>query len=508
MMDHLANIQSEENVLAAVHHDLSTITSRLQKAAGRTNSSVKRKAATPTVDSDDAAIDCVVATTVDLNSKSELDFVAGNTLNEHIYPGGRSGVLHKSRNMIPMEIIAETQAHSRLRISNDILDAEQALRTFDNALLWGPKSSVTRFERLVRLRKYSTPAGWDWVDAILERFPVLGNLKAHEQYQEHAKSRIEAEPSKFRLETRGMSEICPPEILSAAPAVDALGPIVLTANHSHLHGQQPCKIKEAGMPLFTHTLPNVGNTCFFNSVLQVIASLSSFVAEIEKAPLPPNFDDSSYCLAFLKLFIPAIAAPSSEPSIQLDMSSVTSGDWRMCHADWIDFVLRLTTKYDSKYALGAFADPGDLLDYFLSIVPGAERMCSIDFKWITTLRCKCQEQQREQTVRECGITLSVDSDATLIHHILRAFSPDDVCDYRCDQCQAQSSSDRPATRQRLLLSLPRFLRINVTASLTSEALPVDFHRHGPLREYETLDLSQLTPQPLCKQAHYTLRAAI
>jgi hypothetical protein len=157
------------------------------------------------------------------------------------------------------------------------------------------------------------------------------------------------------------------------------------------------------------------------------------------------------------------------------MSSVKNGDWRMCHADWIDFVLRLTTKYDSQYALGAFADPGDLLDYFLSIVPGAERMCSIDFKWITTLHCKCQKQQREQTVRECGITLSVDSDATLIHHILRAFSPDDVCGYRCDQCQAQSSSDRPATRQRLLLSLPRFLRINVTASLTSETLPVDFH---------------------------------
>jgi hypothetical protein len=325
------------------------------------------------------------------------------------------------------------------------------------------------------------------------------------------KAALRQEPSKLRPETRstrGMSEICTPEILSAAPAVDALGPVVLAAQHSHSHGQQPCKIKELGMPLFTHTLPNVGNTCFFNSVLQVIASISSFVAEIEKAPLPPNFDDSSYCLAFLKLFIPAIAAPSSEPSIKLDMSSVTSGDWRMCHADWVDFVLRLTTKYDTKYALGAFADPGDLLDYFLSIVPGAERMCSIDFKWITTLRCKCQEQQRELTVRECGITLSVDSDATLTHHILRAFSPDNVCGYRCDQCQAQSSSDCPATRQRLLLSLPRFLRINITASLTSEALPVDFHRHGPLREYETLDLSQLTPQPLSKQAHYTLRAAI
>ncbi len=103
----------------------------------------------------------------------------------------------------------------------------------------------------------------------------------------------------------------------------------------------------------------------------MIASISSFVAEIEKAPLPPKFDDSSYCLAFLKRFVPAIAAPSSEPSIKLDMSSVTSGDWRMCNADWLDLVLRLTTKYESKYALGAFAEPGDLA--CLSIVPGAKR---------------------------------------------------------------------------------------------------------------------------------------
>jgi hypothetical protein len=500
MIDRLANIQSEESILEAAHQDLSTIASRLQEAAGRSNRIVKRKAeiqdinhesstpfrnkvadgdlvqsalqvlscsvqaskrdrnpssdltmatenaavdcavsmqadlnrevdygelmivdsdgntiidcmgitavdsktanlgimVTPTVDSDAAKTACAVSTTVDHNSKSEIDHVAGNTLNEPVYPGGRVGIPHQAGNIIPIEIVAETQAHLRLRISNDIFDAEQALRTFDNALLWGPKSSVTRFERLARLRNYSTPAGWEWVDSILERFPALGDLKAHEQYREHEKS-IAAGTSKLKPETRstrGMSEIGTPEIFSTAPAVHALGPVVLAAQHSHSYGQQPCKTKEPGTPLFTHTLPNVGNTCFFNSVLQVIASIPSFVAEIEKAPLPPNFDDSSYCMAFLKLFIPAIAAPSSEPSIKLDMSSVKNGDWRMCHADWVDFVLRLTTKYDSKYALGAFADPGDLLDYFLSIVSGAGHMCSIDFKWITTLRCQCQEQQR------------------------------------------------------------------------------------------------------------------
>jgi hypothetical protein len=55
----------------------------------------------------------------------------------------------------------------------------------------------------------------------------------------------------------------------------------------------------------------------------------------------------------------------------------------MNQVDWRDFVLRLTRKYDAAYNIGAFADPGDLLDYFLSIVPGAGRMCKIDFKWTT-----------------------------------------------------------------------------------------------------------------------------
>jgi hypothetical protein len=31
---------------------------------------------------------------------------------------------------------------------------------------------------------------------------------------------------------------------------------------------------------YSRTLPNVGNTCFFNSVLQVVASIAPFVAEI------------------------------------------------------------------------------------------------------------------------------------------------------------------------------------------------------------------------------------
>ena len=122
--------------------------------------------------------------------------------------------------------------------------------------------------------------------------------------------------------------------------------------------------------------------------------------------------------------------------------------------------------------------------------------------------CACRvEQKRECTVSEREITISVDSAAALIHHVLEVFNPEHVYDYCCNQCQARSNAKRPATRQRFLLS-PRFLRINIVAPLTSEALPIDFHQYGPLREYETLDLSQLTLQPQRGQALYTLRAAI
>jgi hypothetical protein len=54
----------------------------------------------------------------------------------------------------------------------------------------------------------------------------------------------------------------------------------------------------------------------------------------------------------------------------------------MTQVDGKDFVsrLRFTTKFDAKYTSGAFADPGDLLDNFLSIAPGAGQICDIEFK--------------------------------------------------------------------------------------------------------------------------------
>ncbi len=70
------------------------------------------------------------------------------------------------------------------------------------------------------------------------------------------------------------------------------------------------------------------------------------------------------------------------------------------------------------------------------------------------------------------------------------------------------SGDRPAIRQRFLLSLPLFLKNSIIAPLTSQALPADYHLHGPPRDFEELDLTQLAPQPQRKPARYTLRAAL
>jgi hypothetical protein len=46
--------------------------------------------------------------------------------------------------------------------------------------------------------------------------------------------------------------------------------------------------------------------------------------------------------------------------------------------NWLNLIVRITVKCDARYVFGAFADPSDLLDYFLSIVPGTEQMYAID----------------------------------------------------------------------------------------------------------------------------------
>ncbi len=109
--------------------------------------------------------------------------------------------------------------------------------------------------------------------------------------------------------------------------------------------------------------------------------------------------------------------------------------------------------------------------------------------------CCCRMALKEILTEECGLTITVSSNESLIHHIYTIFQPEQVSDYRCDCSGRHSSTEHPAVRQQSLRSLPLFLEISKTAPLTSAALPPDYHYHGSLREYEMLNLSQLTPQP-------------
>jgi hypothetical protein len=59
----------------------------------------------------------------------------------------------------PAGTATREHAPSQRPIPVTILEAERALSVFDCASECGPKSSVTRSERLARRRKYSKPAG-------------------------------------------------------------------------------------------------------------------------------------------------------------------------------------------------------------------------------------------------------------------------------------------------------------------------------------------------------------
>jgi hypothetical protein len=94
-----------------------------------------------------------------------------------------------------------TRSLPQTKIPANIWDAEVALRKFDFSTKWGPRLSLTRSERLVRGRKLGVQDDWEWIDDILRRFPALGGLKAHEQYQEHVRD-SEAQSSMLDLNTR------------------------------------------------------------------------------------------------------------------------------------------------------------------------------------------------------------------------------------------------------------------------------------------------------------------
>jgi hypothetical protein len=81
----------------------------------------------------------------------------------------------------------------------------------------------------------------------------------------------------------------------------------------------------------------------------------------------------------------------------------------MVQEDWIDFVYRLTTKFDSQYVTGALSDPSDMLEYVLSIVPGIAQMCSIVHHGFDMDRYPSlwlpYETRKEILTDECGLSM-------------------------------------------------------------------------------------------------------
>ena len=389
-------------------------------------------------------------------------------------------------------------------IPTNLLDAEQALREFDIAKsIWGPNLSTTRFERWARRMKLpAPPTGWDWVKDILRVFPTLGSLRADQRCPNCTQQ------NPLPLSGSPLSGWC-----CMRPPTQNRKPESTTSSHHtfatklpRVGNRSPClanrhttKPSRNDQPLFPHTLRNVGNTCFFNSALQVIASLHPLVESIMLTPAPQDHSDETYCLVLLQLFLPEIAALSPEPNTKLIVSSVQSGGRYMNDTDWNDFVDRLT-RYDPAYSPGKMADPGDLINYILSLASGAASLCEVHVREITTFRCTCPGGcYTENMVAELGLTIQNISDEPLAKQIINTFKPDPVSDYRCDRCRKLANSECPAIRTRHLHSFPQTLRINITASLAENALPRDSHQY-PLQRFEYLELSP--------RDHFILKAAV
>jgi hypothetical protein len=77
---------------------------------------------------------------------------------------------------------------------------------------------------------------------------------------------------------------------------------------------------------------------------------------------------------------------------------------------------------------------------------------------------------QEQMVSEQAITITVDSDKALTNHIHQTFAPEQVYGFRCDQCQALSSTECPEMRQ-CSLCPPNQYRRTCDKHVLAERLP-------------------------------------
>ena len=182
---------------------------------------------------------------------------------------------------------------------SNILQARAALSSFDCSTHWGPRLSVTRRERLARRRRCpGPPAGWGWVDAILLRFPTLGEEGCG--CNGAAAARVPppglCPPSAHTMNSLPVWTPDPGAQSSPGEALITLGIPTLVAPVQP-EASEPVWENPNKHSHFTRTLKNVGNTCFFNATMQAVASIGDFVRAIKRIALPPDHTGNAYCLA-------------------------------------------------------------------------------------------------------------------------------------------------------------------------------------------------------------------
>ena len=148
---------------------------------------------------------------------------------------------------------------------------------------------------------------------------------------------------------------------------------------------------ENGLVFFNQTIRNLGNTCYFNSTMQLFASIPEFVAEISAQAIPENLQDSSICLSYLKSLIPRIARKSPSPNHALYLPDSSNDADDISWEGMKDFIFRITSQYDLSYRPERYADPADLIKYMLSILPSTKAMLSFDSKLTIRPACRCSD---------------------------------------------------------------------------------------------------------------------
>ena len=144
--------------------------------------------------------------------------------------------------------------------------------------------------------------------------------------------------------------------------------------------------------------------------MQVWAAFPELVAAVKNQPVPPDLQNTSICLVYLKKLIPAVAQRSSRPSHALLFPRNSSDSNIMTSNELSDFTSRIASHSDPQYRVGGFADPSDVLRYILLILPVAATFFSFEIKATLKSSCACgAHERRVYSYHETGDVQSADA---------------------------------------------------------------------------------------------------